>query len=640
MDFLKEFFEDRIIIKGMSVKEGLYKIDNCDLALITLPSLTNISKKYFPKDTMFMEINRTFTKGSLDKLNEIKKGKKVLLVNNSDRAAAETISLLHESGIKEIDFIPHYPYSKEKYNDIDTAVTPGQTKYVPDYIKNVIDIGWRVFDVSTLMSIVVKLGLHGEIIKNKIDKYSNNIIPVNYGFHYLHNYYNKTKSELDTIIDIIDDGVLVYDNDDRLILKNQQINKILNMNKEEKTLNKNINDIFIRMSYVENKIVEIKELNKILLVTKRSIKLNSDLISNLVIIKDKSNIEKLERKLRKDIKEKGYFARYKFSDIYGKSKEIKDVKKRAKKISKTDAPALIIGETGTGKELLAQSIHNNSDRNKYPFLGINCATLNPNILESELFGYKEGAFTGAAKGGKQGLFEMAHMGSLFLDEISELPLDTQTKLLRVIQEKEIMRIGGNKIIPVDVRIIAASNKDLKNLVTEKKFRKDLYYRLNVFTITIPPLRERKEDIEELIYKLAYEKSKKDITLSDALIKKLKKHKWEGNVRELENTLEYMIFMRQNEQNIEIGVDDLPEDFQEKNIHLPQIDEKFTKEEKNIASFILKTLEEKSCGRREIYKKSIISGNDFTEYKIRKMMEKLKDRDIIYYPPDSRGAKIK
>lgn len=639
MDFLKNFFRDRINIEGMSITEGLFNIEKCDLALITLPSLTNIAKKYFPKDTIFMEIDRTFTKGSLDKLNEIEKGKEVLLVNNSDRSAAETISLLHESGIKHIDFIPYYPNFKEKFKDVDIAVTPGQTKYVPDYIENVIDIGWRVFDVSTLMNIIVKLEIEDKELLQKIDEYSQKIIPINYSFHYLQKNYHKTKNELNMIIDIIDDGVLVYDKKNDLILKNKSADKILNIQNDKEEIYEDINSIFANIGYIENKIIDIKKINKTLLVTKRPIELNSDIISNLVILKDKSNIEKLERKLRKDIKEKGYFARYNFSDIYGKSKKIENLKKKAKKISKTNAPILIIGETGTGKELLAQSIHNKSDRNKYPFLGINCATLSSNILESELFGYEEGAFTGAAKGGKKGLFEMAHMGSLFLDEISELPLDTQTKLLRVIQEKEIMRIGGNKIIPVDVRIITASNIELKHLVNKKKFRKDLYYRLNVFTLKIPPLRERIEDIEDLILRLGHKKTQEKIKLSKELIKKLKNHKWEGNIRELENTIEYMIFMKKSELDKEIGIDDLPEDFNQKNYFDSVIDERFTKEENAVAAFILKTLKEKSCGRRQIYKKSIMAGHDFTEYKIRKMMENLEEKNIIYYPSNSRGAKI-
>ena len=166
--------------------------------------------------------------------------------------------------------------------------------------------------------------------------------------------------------------------------------------------------------------------------------------------------------------------------------------RRAQIYAETDATVLIQGETGTGKELIAQSIHNHSGRRNQPFVAVNCSALPESLLESELFGYEDGAFTGAKKGGKRGLFELAHRGTLFLDEIGELSPNLQARLLRALQEREIMRIGGDSIIPVDVRIIAATNKDLRGLVEEGSFREDLYYRLNMLFLHLPPLRERRE----------------------------------------------------------------------------------------------------------------------------------------------------
>ncbi len=195
---------------------------------------------------------------------------------------------------------------------------------------------------------------------------------------------------------------------------------------------------------------------------------------------------------------------------------------------------MLEGETGTGKELFAQSIHNASPRKKGPFVAINCAALPEALLESELMGYEDGAFTGAKKGGKTGLFEMAHGGTIFLDEINQMPLPLQSKLLRVIQERSVMRIGGNRMIPVDVRIIAAANEDLLKKVTAKQFRSDLYYRINIMRLRLPPLRERKEDIPLLTSAFAAHNEGVDTKSLDNLLAEMNQYNWPGNIRELQN----------------------------------------------------------------------------------------------------------
>lgn len=205
-------------------------------------------------------------------------------------------------------------------------------------------------------------------------------------------------------------------------------------------------------------------------------------------------IEKLEEAVKREYYSKGYNARYTFEHIVGNSKEIVEAKRLARQFAKYDSNVLIAGESGTGKEVFAQSIHNASLRKTGPFVAVNCGAIPVNLLESELFGYVDGAFTGALKKGKRGLIEIANHGTLFLDEISEMDLNGQVQLLRVLEERVIRRIGDDKEIPVDIRVIAASNKNLQELIEEEKFREDLYYRLNVLTLYIPPLRERGEDI--------------------------------------------------------------------------------------------------------------------------------------------------
>jgi len=242
----------------------------------------------------------------------------------------------------------------------------------------------------------------------------------------------------------------------------------------------------------------------------------------------------------------GHVAKYTFEDILGNSNKIKDAIEKAYRFGAVDATVLIYGETGVGKEFFAHAIHNVSPRREGPFITVNCAAIPDNLLESELFGYAEGAFTGAKKGGKRGYFEMADGGTIFLDEISEMSDKLQTKLLRVLQEREVMRLGDDRLITVDVRVIAATNSDLRKLVKEKLFRADLFYRINVLSLVVPPLRERREDIPFLldyflnIFCKKYNKKIKGIEPEG--IELFYQYDWPGNTRELQNIMEQLVIL--------------------------------------------------------------------------------------------------
>lgn len=242
----------------------------------------------------------------------------------------------------------------------------------------------------------------------------------------------------------------------------------------------------------------------------------------------------------------GHSASFGFNDIVGKSSQIISTVELAKKCALLNGDILIEGESGTGKELFAQSIHNYSSRNEGPFIAINCASLPNELVESELFGYEEGAFTGAKKGGKAGKFELANKGTLFLDEIGDMPIHIQAKLLRAVEYKTICRIGGSRIINIDVRIVAATNRDLELMVKQDKFRGDLFYRLKVLYLRIPPLRERNGDIIELskyFLRKTTQKMRKDIQYIDDEAKEyLMSYSWPGNIRELENSIARAIFL--------------------------------------------------------------------------------------------------
>lgn len=375
---------------------------------------------------------------------------------------------------------------------------------------------------------------------------------------------NFTKRErvqaenLKAIINSSEDGIIGLDPENRITIINPAVEKMFALKRSE------LIDCQVYDLPPKNPIRQIilgksnnKELINIrghLLVAHiLPVNVDQEKIGAMLTFRDVTKIQQLEQKIRKELYQKGLIAKFCFDDIIADSNSMKSVIEKAKKFSQIDSTVLINGESGTGKELFAQSIHNASQRRDGPFVAINCAALPQNLLESELFGYEEGAFTGAKKGGKPGLFELAHGGTIFLDEIGKMSLDLQSRLLRVLQEREVMRLGGDKIIPVDIRIIAASNENLWLAVKEKIFRNDFFFRLNVLNLAIPPLRKRKEDIPVLIdfyIKSFNQKFNKNISNIPLEMRHMfTSYNWPGNVRELENIIErYVILAEENKDN--------------------------------------------------------------------------------------------
>jgi two-component system NtrC family response regulator len=282
-------------------------------------------------------------------------------------------------------------------------------------------------------------------------------------------------------------------------------------------------------------------------------------------------VEKVQMQKRIEELQQQVGRRYSFNNIIGHSPVIQEAITLAKKVAKTDTTVLLTGETGTGKEVFAQAIHNSSKRSLKSFLALNCSAFSKELLESEIFGHKAGAFTGAAKD-KKGLIEEANNGTLFLDEIGEMHIDLQSKLLRVLETNEFIKVGDTKSTKIDVRIIAATNRDLKEEIKEGKFRDDLFYRLNVFAIRLPSLRERKEDIPLLasnFLKIFAERTNKRITGMDAVfIKRLQQREWKGNIRELKNSIERAVILT---EGAELKGDDIASDLQPGHDESPSLD---------------------------------------------------------------------
>ena len=356
------------------------------------------------------------------------------------------------------------------------------------------------------------------------------------------------KKKLETLIDSMDRAIVSVDINGKIDKYNSKFKEIFNLNDSEvedksvvqvlNFINEPLNKDFKRyksgMFFYRKNGYELKGIYNINKITVKD-KLKGYVIDFI----DKREAIKNYNRINKDYK-------IVLDNIIGESNIIKTIKNESFIASKSSSTVLITGESGTGKELFARAIHNHSDRVDNPFIAVNCAAIPDNLLESELFGYEEGAFTGAKKGGKLGKFELAHKGTIFLDEIGDMSLHLQAKLLRVLQERELDKIGGKSNISIDVRIISATNKDLEDMVSQGIFREDLYYRLNVIPIHLPSLKDRREDIPLLIDYTIKEYSNKlgknvDRVDKDAL-KVMMEYRWPGNIRELQNIIEYSINM--------------------------------------------------------------------------------------------------
>ena len=362
--------------------------------------------------------------------------------------------------------------------------------------------------------------------------------------------HNQAVTErIKAIMDYAYEGVVAIDEQGLITVFNKTATEIAGI-PAEAALGQHIRDILPETGLLrvletgEPELGELQKLNGTMVAKNRiPVKVKDRVVGSVATFQKVTELQQLEGQIRKKIHHKSLSAKYSFNDIIGGSAAIRSTVDRIRKFSQVDSNVLLTGETGTGKEILAQSCHNSSGRSKGPFVAVNCAALPENLLESELFGYVEGAFTGAIRGGKAGLFEMAHQGTIFLDEVSEIPLRLQGRLLRVLQEREIMRVGDDRVIPVDVRVISATNRDLKKLTATNEFRRDLLYRLDVLHVQVPPLRERAEDIPLLLrhfFLLYSRKFRKTIEkVSPAAESLLREYEWPGNIRELRNACEQL-----------------------------------------------------------------------------------------------------
>ncbi|MDI6600391.1 MAG: sigma 54-interacting transcriptional regulator [Thermoanaerobacteraceae bacterium] len=626
---IRDLIGDSIEIKGLSVEKGIPDIVRDDLVLISSDAVYDAAVGHIEAGTPFIVARRAVNYKELGGIFTIPPGSRVLLVNDLERSTMETIELLRNLGFGYLDFIPYWPgYEVDK--EYDYVVTPGEPQLVPYGIESFIDIGVRTLDLSTIYEILEHFNLLN-IKSNMISvKYISDIIELTKEAKYYADIQKRVKEQLETILNSIDEGVVAADKNGKIKLVNPRAEEFIGLvSNSNITIGKIAAKYGIKGGLADAGIYNIN--NRELVVTKKD--MGQDY---LYVIKDVSEVRELERKLRLKLTEHGNIARYSTTDIIMESRGMSKTVNLAKKIAKSDSTVLITGESGTGKELLAQAIHNLSKRKDMPFVAVNFASIPSNLLESELFGYEEGAFTGARKGGKIGLFEEAHGGTIFLDEIGDAPMELQARLLRVLQERQIRKVGGTKVIPINVRVMAATNKDLAKLVEDGRFREDLYYRLNVLPVRIPPLRERVEDIIPLM-RYFMKKQGRQLKISEEAMKFFEEYSWPGNVRELENVVEYLCTVKEDEL---VRIDDIPQYTGSLGVRNIDIDNRLNRESIYADSIrILNFLKERPMGRRTLYKELSDSGIQISEYRLRHIIDRLKNMGLIEINKGIEGTKI-
>ena len=624
---LKDLLFEDVIINGYSLDEIGENEINGDLIVFS----SNYTFEKVKKRKISFQLKnsivakRTINYNNIDILFNIKDRNEVIFVNDSRESTYEALTSLEEIGIKHIKFIPYYPEKSGIIKKFKIAVTPGEVDKVPPFVEKIYDIGSRLIEMETLILILNKLDLFSLNSSRISNNFLNKIVKLNEEKHRTMRKEKEKRDSLFNIIDTLDKNYIIFYKDElqEFSFENDIVKHIKLQIKYENSKK------YLKQGEILEFLKDKNNFSKTALINNSRFILKKNIFNKFTYI----SIYKEDMHLESNFKGK-YF----LNDIIGESEKIVSLKNKIEKLSKSEITVLLEGETGTGKELFASAIHNSSSRKNNPFIPINFSSLNETIIESELFGYEKGAFTGASPKGKKGFFELAQGGTIFLDEIGDISLKIQSRLLRVLEEKEIVRIGGEKIIPIDIRIIGATNKDIYQMCKENRFRKDLYYRLRSGYLRIPPLRERKEDIETIIEDFLVKNSYENYEISKKAMDFLKNYPWEGNVRELINTISYAILL--SDSNL-ITIDTLMEnDFLKDKIKCGKEKRIFNREEikKDILNIIKDhCIKEVSIGRTKIFK-ILKNTYNISEYKVRKLIDELKEEGRVEQGKKSQGIR--
>lgn len=593
-------------------------------------------------------LSLSLSKKQMETLKEIPAGTRALLVNFDNRSCMHTITCMYDAGIRNLELFPYYGGCDYDHS-INVAITPNEAHLVPRGITKVYNVGESSVDMNSLYNIADKLGVYEEFAAKEANEARKEYYYINSSMDKLLNDKESMTDKLNTLIKLMNEGIIITDSVGRIYLTNEKAQKLL-AERSKVLQGFHIQEVLPELDVDSTKEKLVKTPSANLITSAVEIRSGEEMAGHIITITDFEEAEEKQHGMRSKLSEASHLARYHFEDILGDSESIKKTVSDARQVAASEAAVMIIGESGTGKEMFAQSIHNASGRRKYNFVAVNCAAIPDNLLESEMFGYEEGSFTGAKKGGKMGFFELAHKGTIFLDEIGEMPLQLQSKLLRVLEERKVMRVGGNRNIDVDVRIISATNKNLFEMVDRGEFREDLYYRLNVLPLSIPPLRDRKQDVLPIFYSLAH-RMNSNMQLSPESASALTHYSWRGNVRELRNVAEFLV----SKGKKYIETEDLPPlKYRQKTAH----DESAAKENSTIIDkfilnegreielyyAVLRELHEsfdrgERYGRQKLLDKVNENGGFYTEGEVRKALSKLSAYGFVRSPKGRGGSVI-
>lgn len=624
---LEDLFDHRVQIESYATDNGTPPRIGQALVVLTSSLVLEECKDILEDTCEVMIAKRTLNFARLDHLYALPEHSSLLVVNDVQETAEAVVELLKIIGFTNYHYQVFFQGCASAGLQYDFLITPGELEYSPDNAHNIIDIGARILDITTIIDVVKSLQLFSKEMEEKIHlvsaKYMGKIISLGKELHLRHESLKTLNAFLVRMINSVNDGIVSYDRTGRILLINHIAAKVLGMAEgsdlfEEAGHQSRQLQAFLKEATLENHILHLEGAAYVF--SKIPIEHSDSCLLTIKNVRERIN---MEHSLKKELKRQGYRAKYTFNDLIHESQLMKELIAKAHKLAASEFNIMIYGESGTGKEILASAIHNVSNRNSGPFLAVNFSALPDDLIESELFGYEEGAFTGAKRGGKTGLFELANQGTLLLDEIGDTSPKIQSRLLRVLQEKEILRVGGTKNIPVDVRVVAATNKDLYAMVKKGLFREDLYYRLKKLYIHIPPLRERREDILPIFNHFLLLKHGFDLTLTADARSLLNDYDWPGNVRELESSVEYILAVRDGDL---IDRSALSED-------LLQAQPAGLESQERLVSFILKAIQTHNqnhvlIGRKKLAELSVEARFGLSEQQMRKVLGDLAARGLV------------
>jgi transcriptional regulator with PAS, ATPase and Fis domain len=511
-----------------------------DLYLATYPGSDAYARKMLPDDCQILLAGRFVNPSNFDRLLELPKNTRILAVDNSLERANYLIWEIARFGVNHLAISPYYPDCPEPEKMAQSfAVGAGRKRNVPDWME-FINLGVKELTITTYARILQILDIPEEVLDSIVHTYMDSVFQ-------MARRNNNIRTYLNSIINNIDEIIFGIDESGGIFFKNNAAENLIASLGKASGVSLGFRDIFSELErpfsyYCENCeeeiITKINGLHYVLQIKPVSEPIGGN-IGTLIIVKPVTRVQELENKVRRKLKGTGLTAKYTFANILGASPAIRQAVETARKFAGTPLTVLLESESGTGKELFAQSIHQASACASGPFVAFNFSALPETLAESELFGYEEGAFTGARRGGKPGLFEQAHNGTIFLDELGSASLAVQARLLRVLEEREVRRIGGERVLPVSVRVIAATNEDLSAMVRNKQFRNDLFYRLCICPLYIPPLRERTGDVLFLVKHFAETLHSRHLKFDSVLEDFCNTYDWPGNVRELQNMVTYL-----------------------------------------------------------------------------------------------------